>query len=182
MKRNILTLIVITLLLSCNNSTKDNSISKDELFSKSKKYLDSKLNIEEGKGVFTFHGIDTITVVSSVGIEYLKTGLVMKEYEYHMKYFKEFGDIDNQFGSEEGNQTRHHREKAQLLRDSLIRWNKRISKLDSTDTIGYQVSISAEAIDSESGAKIKDLSLPVLFDKEYDVSMKLNELTYGKIK
>jgi len=182
MKRTILTLSAIILLFSCNNSTKDNSIPKDEILSKSIKYLDSKVNTEKEKGVFTFHGIDTITAISSVGIEYLKTNPLMKEYKYHMKYFKEFGDIDDQFGSDEGDQTRHHREKAQVLRDSLIRWNDRIAKLDSTDTIGYQVNISAEGVDAESGAKIKDLSFPVYFDKEYDVSLKWNEYNYGKLK
>lgn len=182
MKKVILTLFTVSLLLSCNNTNEDNKPSTYELFKKSTKFLESKVNDDPEKGAVTFIEIDTVNAISSKEIETIKKIPLMNELKHHMKYYEKFKDIDDQFDSEEGSQTSHHRENIIELRDSLQSWNSRIAQLDSTDTIGYEVKILAEAVDAESGAKMKDITLPVYFDDEYDVSLRWNELMYGNNK
>ncbi len=181
MKRTILILSVLTLLYSCSNED-NKTLPKEELLSKSIKYLDATLNTDESKGVFSFNSIDTVNVISSVDIEVIKRQPLMNEYKYHKEYYEKFSDIDKQFDSEEGTKTKFHKEKANEIIDSLQRWQLRTEKMDSTDTVGYEVKIAAEGIDTKSGGKIKDLSFPVYFDSEYDVHLQWNELMYGKLK
>ena len=181
MKRTIVILSTIVFLFSCSNEN-EKTLPKEELLSKSIKYLDATLNTDESKGVFSFSDIDTVNAMSSVDIEVIKRRPLMKEYEFHKEYYEKFGDIDKQFDSDEGDQTKFHREKAQEIIDSLHRWQLRAAKMDSSDTVGYEVRISGEGVDTKTGAKMKDLSFPVYFDSEYDVNLQWNELLYGKMK
>ena len=171
--------IILLLFLTACASNESASIDKDAIFNNSVKYLNSKLNNKPEEGVIEFIALDTITPLTAKKMEGIRMKPLIDEINFNMKAWEDFQEIDQQFGSSEGTQTKFYREKTIELGDSLERWSARKSKLDSINHVGYQAIIIAEGTDTKSGAKMKDLQLGVYLDKDYDVDLMLNNLIYG---
>lgn len=119
--------------------------------------------------------VDTVHVMSSQTLEYLKMTPLIRELNEAREWFDKMNDIDMQFGTSPSSQTINARNKTQFLLDSSYRWGERIQLLDSLDTVGYQVMFGYD-ISLSDGTEKKDRGMSIYFDAEHDIQGDWNEI------
>lgn len=177
MEKLIFTIATAALMFSCSENGEPN---KSDVFEKSKKYLEGKINTNPDKYYAEFNSLDTIRSVSSRKIEMLRMNRLNKEFEIEYGTYLKLEEIHKQFGSERSEATKRQESKALVLSDSISRWEARANNLSKIDTIAYIAKISGVGNDVATGAKMKGIEMAVIFDLEFDVDLVLNNLLYGE--
>lgn len=168
-------------LLACSTKGETKNVNESYI-EQAQKYIQSKIDEDkqkEGVQVLEFSKlqIDSIASFSTQKLEQIKMNKLINEIRTESSLYDKLFDIDEQYGLGASAMTKASAKKLVELGDSLNRWQERSTLLKNTDTVGYIVLMKTNLIMNDGSVK-KEHKIPVIFDKEHDLSYDFNKYIY----
>lgn len=179
MKKLILLTTTAALLIGCGNESKEKS--REEIFADATAFLDSKLNTTPEEATIEFLKIDTILINSTRDREFLKMRPLLKEIEDYNAQMEYYNEIDEKAEVPPSEKTLYYNDLVLKLSDSIQSWAARNETFSKIDTMAYEVVISADGTDTQSGEVMKGIQLTVYFDKDYNLDKEINKYHYDML-
>lgn len=169
--------MLLVFVSSCSNQ-ESNTLSKEEVkaiyIKKATFFISTQIDKEETILNLSRIELDTITILSSQGLEYAMMNPFIKEVTKQGEYVQKLLDIEKDFATGDIDPvTKNASEKYGKLNDSLQNWSARANKLPLNDTIGNRVMFSCD-FNMSDGTSLKDVSVLYLFDNDNDLRKEWN--------
>lgn len=174
-------------MLSCASESNTESQEQDinQIYiEKGQKYFDHKIQEDVDKGITKWKSViinkvDTVVKLSTKDIENYKLMPIKYKYMQEIELMNDLLEIDSKIGGEYLTITQNQINKAKKLEDQYNEKIKKNESLDSTDHILNMVYFSID-IEAADGSKLKNESLPIIFDLENDIDSGMQSTIMGR--